>query len=107
MHAVEIDGIVEVAFAVRPDGAVDGASVTITRATNRAFDAAVQAVVPTWRFRGVRDTTAALQARVIVHFLIAQHCPPQQPVTTAFSVWDGTPRLVLLACPMMRVPRGH
>jgi TonB family protein len=107
MLAVGIDGVAEVDFAVRPDGTVDGSTVKVTRSTNRAFEASAQAVVPTWRFRGVVDTTAALQTRVIVHFLIAQHCGSQPTVTTAFTGWEGVARLVVMTCPVLRVPRGH
>ncbi|MGD9522428.1 MAG: energy transducer TonB [Gemmatimonadales bacterium] len=50
MRAVGIGGEAVLSFAVEADGRVDQASVTVVRATNRAFEPSAIEAVAQWRF---------------------------------------------------------
>lgn len=102
MRDVGIQGEVQVAFMVQPDGSVDAESMVIQHATNRAFAQTVLDAVGRWKFRieSMDRPVTATPTGMTVIFAIAERCPSglTGPVTSLSAAGEGA-RLILMACP--------
>lgn len=101
MRSVGIHGEVELRFMVQPDGTVDGESIVIERATNRAFEQFSLNAARQWKFRieSQDKPITAVPTALTILYALADRCPAGMsgPLTSLASVGQDT-RLIVMVC---------
>lgn len=109
LQSVGIRGDAHVTFSILPDGRVDSTSVRVVRTVNPAFGRQVVAAVQGWRFRRWSGSgIPEVSPEIVVEFGFALSCAPMQGESAAS--WfreESPPRLVVLSCPMVLIPRDQ
>lgn len=97
MRSVGLGGDVALTFDVRADGAVDPSSVTVVRASNRAFAASAIDAIRNWRFSVEAEGRPAGAIAVEMHFIYALLIDCRGEPTTQASAWAGRNQLVIIS----------
>jgi TonB family protein len=99
-------GDVVLAFRVGEDGAVDPTSVTVVRASNRAFSAPALEAVRGWRFGTEAAGRPSMVEPVQVHVLFAHEGACTGSLGARWIGWAGVNQVVIGAC-AATIPRSQ